>query len=276
MPSSFRKNQRNTTPSTMPLIALLSDVHSNLPALNAVLREVMTSGAERVVFLGDIVGYGASPCECVDWVRRLGGTCLMGNHDEAIQTIRTQGFRFRDPDWRSCGFQAGLAHSASLLSAEQAEWIGSLPYVMDIPGAVAAHGSLDSPGLFHYITDLASAAATLELLEDHEHGIGFFGHTHIPDLFTRDHQSLEWLDASRVHVPAGIPCAITIGSVGQPRHESDRRASWVLWDSSERVVDFRKTRFNRLKSAQNIVKAGLPLESAMRLLTKEESSFLLQ
>lgn len=60
----------------MSKIAILSDIHSNLPALQAVLSEVQSSGAGRIVFLGDIVGYGASPAECVDWVRKLGGECV--------------------------------------------------------------------------------------------------------------------------------------------------------------------------------------------------------
>ena len=265
-----------TIPVIVSSIALLSDVHSNLPALEAVLQDVKRSGAGSVVFLGDIVGYGASPAACVDWVRKLGGACLMGNHDAAIAQIRKRGSRLKDPDWNSCGYQMGLAHSARALDDEQAEWISQLPYFMEIPGAVAAHGSLDDPHLFNYIFNLASAKPTLELLAGHEHGIGFFGHTHVPDVFSRESRLLEWFDASRVHIPAGITCAVTVGSVGQPRHETDRRASWVLWDPKERVVEFRKVSYNRLQAAQDIVNARLPIDSAMRLLMDEEAAFLVR
>ena len=71
----------------MQKIAILSDIHANLPALEAVLREVEQCGAGRIVFLGDIVGYGASPAECVDRVREHGGECVMGNHDIAIKIV---------------------------------------------------------------------------------------------------------------------------------------------------------------------------------------------
>ena len=75
----------------MSEIAILSDIHTNLPALEAVLRDVDQSEAGRIVFLGDIVGYGASPAECVDLVRKHGGECVMGNHDLAIKRIRMRG-----------------------------------------------------------------------------------------------------------------------------------------------------------------------------------------
>ena len=75
----------------MSKIALLSDIHSNLPAFQAVLRDVRVSGANQIVFLGDIVGYGASPAKCVDLVRKLGGKCVMGNHEPATLAVRKLG-----------------------------------------------------------------------------------------------------------------------------------------------------------------------------------------
>jgi predicted phosphodiesterase len=83
----------------MSKIAILSDIHSNLPALTAVLREVEASGAERFVFLGDIVGYGASPAECVALVRKLGGVCVMG---KANTEHRTSNFQRRTEEKRCC------------------------------------------------------------------------------------------------------------------------------------------------------------------------------
>ncbi len=129
----------------MKPVVILSDNHANLPALLAVLREVQTSGAERVIFLGDLVGYGASPAECVNWVRKLGGACVMGNHDVEIENVRRPGFRFYEPEWQQRGYQAGLAHAAKSLDMEPARWLARLPYTMTIPGAVAAHGSWNDP-----------------------------------------------------------------------------------------------------------------------------------
>jgi protein-tyrosine phosphatase/predicted phosphodiesterase len=267
-------NLQSPRDRTIGKIALLSDIHSNLPAFKAVLREVQESGAERIVFLGDIVGYGASPAECVDIVRNLGGHCVMGNHDMEIRDMRKHGCTFQENGWQYCGYQAGLAHSAKCLDASQAEWLAALPFGMKIPGAFVAHGSLNEPKAFNYIQDGGDAEPTLEILREEEIDIGFFGHTHVPDIFTEDVDALEWLDTAQtqVRIPSGLACAITVGAVGQPRHETDRRAAWVLWDPEEGVVEFRKTDYDRLEAAKDIIKAGLPLESALRLLTDQEAA----
>lgn len=267
-------NSQSPRHQSMSKIAILSDIHANLPALKAVLREVQQSGAGRIVFLGDIVGYGASPAECVDLVRKLGGHCVMGNHDMEIRNVRKHGCNSLGAGWQHCGYQAGLAHSAKSLDACEAEWLAALPFGMKIPGAFVAHGSLNEPKAFNYIQDGGDAKPTLEILREEEINIGFFGHTHVPDIFTEDVDALDWLDATRVKIPPGLACAITVGAVGQPRHETDRRAAWVLWNPEEGVIEFRKTDYNRLQAAQDIANAGLPLESALPLLTDEEAAFL--
>jgi predicted phosphodiesterase len=258
----------------MSKIAILSDIHANLPALKAVLRDVQQSGANQIVFLGDIVGYGASPAECVDWVRKLGGVCVMGNHDFEIHALREQGYTFQNPDWKSCGYQAGLAYAAKCLDADQADWLAALPFTLRISGAFAAHGSLAEPEAFDYIMDAKSAEPTLKILRQEETKVAFFGHTHIPAIFADRGQALDWLDETRVKIPPGLACAVTVGAVGQPRHISDMRAAWVLWDPDESVVDFRKTDYKRLQTAKDIAEAGLPMESALRLLTDDEAAFL--
>ena len=258
----------------MSKIAILSDIHGNLPAFEAVVREVETSGADNIVFLGDIVGYGASPAECVALVRKLGGHCVMGNHDEAIATVRQPGFQFRDPDWRACRYLAPLAHAAKELDDDQAAWLAALPYTTTLPGASAAHASLHQPQAFPFINDPASALPTLELLRERETKVGFFGHTHDTGIFSDRDGLLEWLDDSRVQIPACLACAVMVGAVGQPRHPSDRRACWVLWDPDERVVEFRKTEYSRLRAELDMVRAGLPVEAVGRLLTDEEIALL--
>jgi predicted phosphodiesterase len=260
----------------MGKIAILSDVHSNLPALTAVLREVQSSGAERIVFLGDVVGYGASPAECVTWVRKLGGVCVMGNHEESMGMVLRRGRGNLESTLPPDDYLAGLVHSAKSLSDDQAQWAAGLPYELSIPGARIAHGSLDEPAAWHYISDDESAEPTLEILRQGDLRVGFFGHTHEQGIFADVFDALEWLDAARVCIPAGMACAVTVGSVGQPRHETDRRACWVLWDSATRVVEFRRTEFNRIEAAQQIAKAGLPMDAALRLLTDPERAFLVR
>lgn len=254
----------------MSQIAILSDIHANLHALKAVLRDVQNTNAKKIVFLGDTVGYGATPAECVEWVRKLGGWCVMGNHDVALESIRKHGEAVLGRDWEKCGYRAGLMHAVRSLNEEQLDWLGKLPYRMEIPGGVCAHGSWDQPEEFNYIEDEESAAPTLIALSDLDEPVGFFGHTHAQKAFAGSKDRLEWLSESMVRIPIGTACAVTVGSVGQPRDPMDRRAEWVLWDPSDGVVEFRKTEYDRKSAADAIARKGLPMESAMRLLSDRD------
>lgn len=260
----------------MPTVAILADIHSNLQALKAVLKDAKHCGAGSIVFLGDIVGYGGSPAESVALVRKMGGACVMGNHDVEIQNVRKRGCTFSYPEWENYEYEAGLAHSARCLDDDQAKWLAALPYRMKLPGAIAAHGSLDEPEAFRYINDTVSAGPTLAILRKEKHKVGFFGHTHVPGIFAEDADALEWLDETRVKIPAGLACAITVGSVGRSCDSDNRRAAWVLWDPENGVVDFKTTDYNRGQAALVIAMAGLPIESSLALLTAEEVAKLLK
>ncbi len=254
----------------MESIALITDIHANLPAFKNVLRDVQASGATEIVFLGDIVGYGASPAECVRLVRGLGGRCVMGNHDHYMAKYRDGRYGRDDPRRKKDGYLAGLIHAADTLPEEDADWLAKLPYGGIIKGAYVAHGSLDDPEIFNYIEDAESAADTLALLADAEFKIGFFGHTHQPGIFSEDDAKLEWINDTTVRIPEGLACAVTVGSCGQPRTPDDLRACWALWKPAGRVVEFKRTEYSRPQAAQDIEKAGLPLESAARLLNDAE------
>lgn len=278
---SEQKQDTKSEPAPIPdpdhrtgRIAILADIHANLQALVAVLREVQVSGAERIVFLGDVVGYGAAPAECVELIRKLGGDCVTGNHEEAVRMVRRRGLRNMPTDWKGDGYLAGLVHSAKSLNDEQVGWLTELPYYLRIPGAVVAHACLENEQRFRYVEDAAAAAPTLALLKLDRHNVGFFGHTHVQEVFPDPAGDVEWLDETRFRVPVGMSCVVMVGAVGQPRHVADRRASWVVWDADKRVVELRRTEYKRLSAAKAIIQAGLPAESAMRLLTEPETAIL--
>lgn len=258
----------------MSRIAILSDIHGNLPALESVLDDARRVGVDRFVCLGDTVGYGASSAECIDRIHGAGAQCVMGNHDVAIQRVREVGRGGMAAGWERSGYAAGLIHAAETLGDERSSWLAELPYTLKIPGALVAHANYHSPESFSYITDPESAAPTLGKL-DRESGLtGFFGHTHIQEVFPDPVGGVEWLDGMRFQIPADAPCVVMVDSVGQPRHSSDLRAAWVLWDPEQRIVELRKTNYPRLQAARDIILAGLPLESAMKLLSYEEAAFL--
>lgn len=258
----------------MARIAILADIHANRPALEAVLAEAEGRGVTETAFLGDIVGYGGSPAACVDLVRSRGGRCAMGNHDARIAAVRRSGGGFPIPDWQSSPYFSALAFAAAELDPDQFVWLASLPDRMWLTGGIAAHANLAEPGGFSSIEDLASASATLDILQSGRTRLGFFGHTHRPGIFTREPGALEWLDAHRVRIPLELPCAVIAGAVGWPGPDGDLGAHWILWDSDERIVGFRNTPYDRLRAARDIRNAGLPLASALTLLNEEEKALV--
>ena len=252
----------------MPKIAILSDVHANAPALTAVLRAVNKARVKRLVWGGDLVGYGASSNACVTRVRELGGECVMGNHDRYTLDIRRdRSVLPANREWRKNPVWAGVEEAARTLSDENAEWLAKLPEQLPLPGGVLAHAALHQPGEWPYLRTLGDALPTLNVLRETSRGIGFFGHTHRQELFFDPTEPVtpERISLTKYHLPEGTICAVLVGSVGQPR-DGDLRAGWTLWDSDTRVVEFHRTAYPALEAAQQIIAADLPVESALRLL----------
>jgi len=253
----------------MPRIAILSDIHANLPALTAVLEDVRKAGITEIFFGGDTVGYAAKADECVSLVRHHGGRSVLGNHDYYTNAVIANEENIPGGQgWTGNPVWAGVIHAARTLSADNARWLAELPGFMEIPGGIISHASLHFAEEWPYLHSSGDAAPTLDLLEKKRYGIGFFGHTHQQTHFT--HRSAagvmaKRVDHSRIHLPEGTVCAVMVGSVGQPR-DADDRAAWVIWDTDTRVVEFKRTAYPALEAARQILEARLPESSALRLL----------
>lgn len=248
----------------MAKIAIITDIHANLQALKAVLRDVSSEGLESLVCLGDVVGYGANPAECVDLLRAIRCVGVMGNHDfytctdsMGIQAALDDPGSLGNPVWE------GIRHAREQLDDTQMEWLRGLLQIHHQEGAVMAHAALHDFAEWPYLLTAEEAEATLDLLDGR---IGFFGHTHREAVFAADDGSQpELVGDGKLLLPEGCSVAITVGSVGQPRG-GDLRAHWLSWDSSERVIEFRRTPYDSVAAAAAIVSAGLPEESASRIV----------
>lgn len=268
----------------MPRIAILSDIHANLPALTAVLEDVRKSGITEIYFGGDTVGYAAKADECVDLVRHHGGRSVLGNHDYYTNAVISNEDNIPGGNgWAHNPVWAGVVHAARTLSNDNARWLAELPATMQIPGGILSHASLHFMETWPYLHTSGDAAPTLDILENKGlenkgQGIGFFGHTHQQTFFTRRSRSgviAKRVDYSKILLPEGAICAVLVGSVGQPR-DLDERAAWVSWDSDTRIVEFRRTPYPALETARQILEARLPEVSAMRLLDDATARRLLR
>ena len=254
----------------MPRFAILSDIHSNLHAFQAVIAEAEAAGVDDIAIAGDVVGYGANPGACAALVRSLDCPCVLGNHDFfAIQMRNHLDMLETDPEARDNPVWAGIALSIRELQGELLDWLADLPAVIRLPSAQLAHAALHNISEWPYLTSPGEATPTLALLEE---PVGFFGHTHQTQVFfDRNHSGKpKWTGKEWIEIPPDGKCAITVGSVGQPR-DGDPRASWVIWDSDRSLVQLRRTAYPHADAAAAILAAGLPAHSARRLLPRGAS-----
>jgi diadenosine tetraphosphatase ApaH/serine/threonine PP2A family protein phosphatase len=245
--------------------AILSDVHGNLEALTAVLEDLEKSSVDRTVFLGDVVGYGADPVECLRIIGEVSDMSILGNHDRAVVT--GSGLDELNEDAaRAAGW------TADILSDDDREKIRSLPleHVDTDYGIHLVHGSTDKPERFNYILSEWDAEKGFAGCVSR---VVFVGHTHVPAAFveleykrtfTGEIRKVEELEASKIQLEAGYRYIVNVGSVGQPR-DGDTRAAYGIYNSGEETFSLRRVPYDVEKAAFKIRKAGLPEALALRL-----------
>lgn len=240
----------------MNRIAVISDVHSNLHALTAVLERIDELDLDRIVCLGDIVGYGARPVECLTHVRDRDALCVQGNHDALIADASLQ------LDFNVYSL-AAVEHNRALLSEEHLAWLRALPTALrDGTDALFVHGSPDDRDRYLVFLDDIQAVAT-ELLTEEGPGLCFFGHTHHPVIF--DGSSFVRSPARAVVVDAQQRLLVNPGSVGQPR-DGDPRAAFLWWEREAGVLHFERVAYDMQGARRDILDAGLPPILGDRLL----------
>ncbi|MBK7188405.1 MAG: metallophosphoesterase family protein [bacterium] len=240
----------------MNRIAVISDIHSNLQALTAVFARIDTLAVDGIYCLGDIVGYGARPSQCLDLVRERATASVQGNHDALIA----------DPTLRldfNIYSLAAVAHNRGLLSTEQLDWLRALPTRLRVDDRTQfVHGAPgDRDRYLVFLDDLQEAATAL--LEDDGPGVCFFGHTHHQVLF--DGQNLLRPQPGEVRVDPSRRVLINPGSVGQPR-DGDPRAAFAVYEPAAERVVFHRVEYDIEGARQDILAAGLPRLLADRLL----------
>ena len=237
--------------------AVISDVHSNLEALECVLTEIRRRKADQIICLGDVVGYGANPSECLKLVREASQEVIMGNHDRAVEDIKLRDY-FNDWAREAIEWTAGI-----LSNGEKKEIRKFPPVVIDRKQNVTwAHGSPYKPEEFHYLFSEADTKPSFKILET---DFCFFGHTHIPSLFTSKTHEARYLTTGSYQLARGERYLINPGSVGQPR-DRNPKLSFALFDSDQLTLEILRLDYDNKKAADKIRKAGLPAYLADRLL----------
>ena len=237
------------------MYAVISDIHGNFEALEAVLWDV-PDGAERIYCLGDVIGYGASPNECCGLVREREIPLISGNHDLAVANVSM------DLAWFNPIAAAAIEWTREQLTEENANFLGTRPRTMQGEGTLFVHGSVRDPD--EYILNRAVARENLKVLKKKypDVRVCFFGHTHVKAVAPApDNASSDYLDLT-----TGGPYLVNPGSVGQPR-DGDTFASYILAENtSDKVrVAYRSVEYDIEKAQAKIRTAGLPGMLADRL-----------
>jgi diadenosine tetraphosphatase ApaH/serine/threonine PP2A family protein phosphatase len=239
--------------------AVITDIHSNLPALEAVFGSIDKAGVEQVWCLGDVVGYGADPNACADLVRERCDICLVGNHDLAVL--------------------GGLDISRfSETAAEAVEWTRAnvadrtLEFLRELEpvglgeGVALFHASPRDP-VWEYVLSIEQADDCMDVQPER---IALIGHSHVSLFFTRpdreergDTHGAQTNDGARLDLGRGT-WLVNPGSAGQPR-DGDPRAAWLELDTAAQTARFHRVRYDIDRAAATIVAAGLPERLAERL-----------
>ena len=241
-------------------ICLLTDIHANREALAACLAHAASIGADRYVFLGDLVGYGADPAWVVDTVAAYcdeGAICVLGNHDEAVLAGPRPGMR---PEAATV-----VQWTRARLGQQHLTFLESLPLQVELDGMLFVHANAWAPRQWGYILSAFEARSSIAATRCR---FTFCGHVHEPKLY---HMGLDWRAASFTPV-AGTPVPLTAqrrwlaipGSVGQPR-DGNPAACWALFDTANRRLTFYRVPYDSAAAAAKIRAAGLPENLGARL-----------
>ena len=234
-------------------LAILSDIHSNLEALEAVLADARERECTQFVCLGDVVGYNANPHECVERVRAMDCPIVKGNHDE--QASLNESSR----DFNELAEHA-IEWTRNNLTEEDKEWLRGLRLQRQVRDFTIVHATLDTPAQWGYVFNNLDAAASFT----YQHtAVCFFGHTHVPMAFIRD-EGIKRVRIEQLPIDMTKKYFVNTGSVGQPR-DADWRAAYCIYHLEKNVVEQRRVKYDLATAQKKIVKAGLPRLLAERL-----------
>jgi diadenosine tetraphosphatase ApaH/serine/threonine PP2A family protein phosphatase len=222
------------------IYAIVSDIHANAAAFNAVLDDIESRKVDRKICLGDIVGYCADPNEAISAVKVF-DTVLMGNHDYALNdAVLVEKFNFHA--------RLAIEWTSEKLSKEEKDYLANLPLRAEEGELSFVHATPRDPGDWGYIINIDDA---LDAFNYFSNKVCFLGHTHNPLVVTdKGHVMLD----KKVHLNEDTRYLVNVGSVGQPR-DGDPRACYIIYDSEKRNLEYVRVNYNIGQTQSRMIKA---------------------
>jgi diadenosine tetraphosphatase ApaH/serine/threonine PP2A family protein phosphatase len=234
--------------------AIVSDIHGNLEALDAVLADA-TGRADAILCLGDVVGYGADPGACVERLAVRAQVITAGNHEHGVTGLL-------DLDWFNPYARAAAEWTRERLDDDHRSYLATLPLVAQVDDATLVHASPDRPEDWEY---LVSAQDGFQAFAAFTTRLCFVGHSHLPGVWSLGSTGPAWRPgAVEVDLEPGRRYLVNVGSVGQPR-DHDPRAAYALWDAARGAIAIRRVVYDVDAARRKIIAGGLPQYLADRL-----------
>ena len=242
------------------LIGLISDIHSNWEALMAVHDAMKRDGVESIYCAGDVVGYGADPLACIEWVQSYcttdaGLMCVKGNHDYAVATGDTLNF--------NPVAVAAVKWTIGMLRKEHLKWLSELPPKIISNDIFISHGSPTKPEEFHYVLSTEDA---VEATRHFQNILAVLGHSHAPFIFEKGDTHARFIVENEYVIKPKCQYIFNIGSVGQPR-DGDPRAVYAVYNTENRLFSIKRVEYDIKRAVEKINQAGLPHVLGSRLIS---------
>ncbi len=237
------------------LYGIISDIHSNLEALDAVLNQLHR--VDKIVCLGDMVGYGPNPNECIEKIRALNIPVVAGNHDKAVTCEH-------DVKWFNKNALAAVNWTQRVIFQENLDYLKQLPLELEEDGFHLVHGSLRSP-LQEYIMSISDAIPTFEKMT---RPLCFVGHSHSPVFIALkkdgNYEGRKLEDGEEILIDDFAKVVVNVGGVGQPR-DGDPRACYGIYDPKIKLFSLHRAEYNIGKTQQKMKAVNLPDRLVERL-----------
>jgi len=246
--------------------AIFSDVHSNLEAFQKAKKEIDKEKVDQYLFLGDIVGYGANPRECIKLLGKMDCISIGGNHDWGAAGLTPL-------DYFNSHAREAIEWTKNQLREADKKFLSTLPLIQEIdPIVTIVHATLHSPSEWNYIFSAFQAHTNMEIQKT---PLCFVGHSHVPITFfettlpqgnegTSGSGPTEFTTEAEIHIEPDRKYLINVGSVGQPR-DGNPQSAYAIYDQSEQVVEIKRVAYDIGKAKNKILEAGLPEIEAERL-----------
>lgn len=234
--------------------AIISDIHSNLEALKTVLDYIHSQSVDQIICLGDVVGYGPRPNECIELIRNECHISLMGNHDHAVLGLM-------DISYFNQFAKDSVIWTQGQIKPENLDYLKNMPFTYESGDILFVHSTPDNPEDWDYILSTAEARASLNRIN---YKLVFVGHSHVPVIFSLKHGQI--FEDSKILNLGDDKYIVNVGSVGQPRNK-DPRSCFVLFDDSSKKLQYIRLEYNVKTTYHEIIENKLPAFLAVRLLS---------